>query len=276
HVWMFCRKRPLGAAGGIVLVVVVLAAIFAPLVATHDPIAQDHVKFVHPPGQEFLFGSDNLGRDVFSRIVYGARVSMHVGMLSVIGGTVIGTLLGVVSAYIRGWFDLVLQRFVDTIQGIPGLVFIMLMVLALGASLNNVTIAIGFSFLVRMIRVARATALSVQEQDYVLAAHAIGASHTHIIIRHVTPNSLTPSIVLAAALLGTAIVAEAGLSFLGLGVPPPHPSWGRALQLGARGYMELAPWLVIFPGLVLTLTVFGFNLFGDALRDTLDPRLRGR
>ncbi|MCL0044137.1 ABC transporter permease [Dehalococcoidia bacterium] len=276
HVWIFSRKRPLGAFGGLLLIILVVMSVLAPLVTPYDPLVPDEEHRLEAPSGRYLAGTDIFGRDLYSRIVYGARVSLYVGLVSVSIATLIGTLLGITSAYVGRTFDMVVQRFVDAIQGIPSLILIMAIVIALGASLFNVTIAISFGFVARMTRLSRSQALSVKEQDFVLAAQAIGASRIRIILRHVGLNSLTPSIVVGTALLGTAIVAEASLSFLGLGVPPPHPSWGRMLQAGARGYMEAAPWLVTFPGIALTLTVFGFNLFGDAMRDSLDPRLRGR
>lgn len=276
HLRRFVLRKPLGAIGGLGLLLIVAVAIFAPLIATHDHLAQDIPNRLHPPSGEFLFGTDNLGRDQFSRVVYGARVSLYVGLVSVVLGTLIGTALGITSAYFGGRLDLGLQRFIDALQGIPSLVLVMALVVALGASLNNVTLAIALSLITRTTRLARSQALSVKQADYVLAARSIGATPLRIMVRYVTFNSLTPVIVLATGFLGAAIVTEAGLSFLGLGVPPPHPSWGRMLEFGARGYQEAAPWLTIFPGVALTITVFGFNLFGDALRDTLDPRLRGR
>ena len=276
HAWTFIRSKPLGALGGISLLLFVITAFFAPFIATHDQLTQDIPNRLHAPSIQFLFGTDHLGRDQFSRVVYGARISLYVGLLSVIIGTVSGTATGIASAYAGGRFDLVVQRFIDALQGIPSLVLIMALVVALGPSLNNVTVAIAIAFFPRMTRIARSQALTVKQVDYVLAARALGASPLRVALRHVTLNSLTPIIVLATGFLGNAIVTEAGLSFLGIGVPPPHPSWGRMLQLGVRGYQEAAPWLTIFPGLALTITVFGFNLFGDALRDTLDPRLRGK
>ena len=276
HVWVFISKKPLGAIGGLALTVMVFTAVFAPIIATHDPLDQDYAHLLEAPGSEFFFGTDLLGRDQFSRIVYGARVSLYVGLLSVTLGVVIGTVIGVASAYAGGRVDLLVQRLIDALQGIPELILAMALVVALGASLNNVVIAIAIAFIPRMTRMARSQALSCKQEDYVLAARAIGATPLRIIFRHVMLNSLTGVIVLSTGALGSAIITEAGLSFLGLGVPPPHASWGRMLQFGARGYQRSSPWLTIFPGLALTVAVFGFNLFGDAMRDTLDPRLRGR
>ena len=276
HVYMFARQKPLGAIGGVAVILLVLTAIFADILATHDPLSQFLKDRLQGPSVDYFFGTDTLGRDQFSRIVHGARVSLYVGLLSVLAGSSIGTVVGVASAYFGGKVDLGVQRLIDAMSGIPGLVLTLALVVALGASLNNVTIAIAISFIPRMTRIARSQALSVKQEDYVLASRAIGASPMRIIFRHVMMNSLTGVIVLSTGGLGSAIITEAGLSFLGLGVPPPHPSWGRMLQFGARGYQEAAPWLTIFPGVALTIAVFGFNLFGDAMRDSLDPRLRGR
>ena len=276
HVWTFSRQKPLGAIGALLLIVLVLTAVFAPAIATHDPLGLDVPNRLHAPGSEFFFGTDIFGRDQFSRIVHGARVSLYVGLISVTISTTIGTMVGIVSAYLGGRFDLMVQRLVDIVSGIPSIVLTLALIQALGPSLNNVTIAIAVAFTTRTTRIARSQALAIRQEDYVLAARAIGASMKRIVLRHVTINSLTPSIVVGAGLLGSAIITEAGLSFLGLGVPPPHSSWGRMLQAGAQGYQAIAPWLTIFPGAALTVAVFGFNLFGDALRDTLDPRLRGR
>lgn len=276
NVWAFIRRKPLGALGGLSLVVIVLTAIAADVIETHDPIVQDIPHRLTAPGADYWFGSDPFGRDVYSRIIHGARISLYVGLVAVIIGAVSGTIVGISSAYFGGRYDLIIQRSVDALLAFPSLVLALALVSALGASINNVTIAISIAFAPPIARMSRASALSVKEEVYVEAARAVGASPLRVMARHVLPNSLTPVIVLSTAYLGSAIVTEAGLSFLGLGVPPPHPSWGRMLQEAARLYQDSALWLTIFPGTALTLTVFGFNLFGDALRDTLDPRLRGR
>lgn len=271
----FSRKKPVGAAGAAVLLLMVLLAVLADVVSTHDHLAQNAYDRLQPPTFQFhLFGTDSHGRDMYSRVVYGSRISMYVGLVSVTIGTLLGSIVGILSAYIGGKYDLIIQRFVDTLMGFPGFILALVLVVSLGASLNNVVIAIAATFTPRMVRLARASALSIKEEVYVLAAQSIGASTARIVFQHIFPNSLAPIFVMATAYLGAAIVIEASLSFLGLGVPPPHPSWGRMLQEGARGYLEAAPWLTIFPGLALTITVFGFSLFGDALRDALDPRLR--
>ena len=273
---LFFRRKPMGAVGAMSLIVVVLAAILAGLIAPYDPLVQDVPSRLQPPSAQHLFGTDEFGRDVFTRILFGARVSLYVGLLSVLSSSAMGTIVGVGSGYLGGKLDLAVQRVVDALMGFPALVIAILLIAALGSSLNNVVIAISIAFAPRLARIARSTALSVKENDYVLAATALGAGTLRVLVYHVIPNCLTPLIVISTGYLGSAIVAEAALSFLGLGVPPPHPSWGQMLQGAARRYTEAAPWMVVFPGVALTVAVFGFNLFGDALRDTLDPRLRGR
>ena len=276
HVGSFFRKKPLGAIGGVALMAIVLTAIAAPLIAPFSPLEADYGDRLVPPSATHLFGTDIFGRDMFSRIVFGARISLYVGLVSVLIGTVVGVIVGITTAYFGGWLDILFQRFMDALMGFPGLVLALALVVALGASLNNVVIAIAVGFAPRMGRLARSAALSIKEEDYVLASRAIGLTPLRIMWRHVLPNCFAPLLVLATGFLGGAIITEAGLSFLGLGVPPPHASWGRMLQNAVRQHLESSPWLAIFPGLALTVTVFGFNLFGDALRDVLDPRLRGR
>jgi peptide/nickel transport system permease protein len=277
----FIRKRPLGAFGAISLLGLVLVAIFANFIAGYSPVDQlsAQYRYMPPlsdgPDGRFWFGTDKYSRDLFSRVIYGSRISLYVGILSVALATVAGTLIGVYSAYAGGKIDLVIQRIVDVKIGFPSLIFTILIVAMLGQSLNNVVFAIAFSSWSRLSRIARSQAISIREMDYVTAAKALGASGPRLLFGHVLPNSLTPVIILATGSLGTAIVAEAGLSFLGLGVPPPHPAWGRLLHEAQVAQMELTPWLSIFPGLALTFAVYGFNMFGDALRDHLDPRLRG-
>ena len=274
HVGRFARTKPLGAFGGFSVIAVVLIAIFAPVIATDDPVNQNAPLRLTSPGSEFLLGSDQFGRDVFSRIIFGARISLYVGLLSVLLSLVIGTVIGVGSAYSGGIVDMLLQRVIDTMLGLPAVVLSLVLVVSLGASLNNVTLAIALAYTPRMARLARSSAITVKAEDYVLASRAIGATPLRIVARHLLPNSLTAVIILATGYLGTAIVVEASLSFLGLGVPPPHPSWGRDILNGAQNFLEIAPWLAIAPGVALTFAVMGFNLFGDALRDTFDPRLR--
>jgi peptide/nickel transport system permease protein len=275
-IWRFVQNYPLGGAGALLLLILVLVAIFAPQLATHDPLVQDIPNRLEGPGSQFWLGTDTFGRDSYSRIIYGSRISLRVGLLAVTMGTLIGTILGIMSGYLGGKFDLLIQRLVDAFMGFPSLILAMIMVVALGASLNNVTLAIGIVLIPRMVRLSRSSALSVKEEVYITASQAVGASVVRTMLRHVLPNSLAPVFVLATGYLGTAIVSEASLSFLGLGVPPPAASWGGMLEVGTRGYLETAPWLAIYPGIALSLVVFAFSFFGDALRDAFDPRLRGR
>jgi peptide/nickel transport system permease protein len=273
--WRFCRKKPLGAAGGALIVLMLVTAIFAEPLSTHDPIATDATATLARPGGQHWLGTDHLGRDIYSRIVHGTRVSLIVGVLSTVLGSVLGGLIGLVSAYYGGKTDLVTQRFLDILQGLPLLVLALVMSAALGPSIENVVIAISIPILPRAARVIRASVLSIREMQYVEAARALGLKHLRIAFRHVLPNTIGPFIVLTTAQLGSAILVEATLSFLGLGVPEPYPSWGRMLSVSAAEYAQKAPHLVLFPGIAISLAVFGSNLLGDALRDTLDPRLRG-
>ena len=271
----FARRKPLGAAGAVVILLLVVVAIAGPWMAPYDPYVQDSTQSLVRPSADHPLGTDRLGRDQLSRIIYGAQVSLYVGLLSVIMGTIFGMVIGIASAYFGGKFDLLVQRFVDTMMGFPGLVLVLIMVVALGPSLFNVTLAIAINYSDKVIRLSRSAALSIKEEDYILAARAVGVGTWRILYRHVAPNSLAPIFVLASAQLGNSIVTEAGLSFLGLGVQPPTPSWGNMLQAASTGNMEAAPWLAIFPGLALAIVTFSFAVFGDALRDVLDPRLRG-
>jgi peptide/nickel transport system permease protein len=271
----FCRKKPLGAAGGALMVIMVLTAVFAEPLSTHDPIGTDAAATLARPGADHWLGTDHLGRDIYSRIVHGTRISLIVGLLSTILGSVFGGVIGLVSAYFGGKTDLITQRVLDILQGLPLLVLALVMSAALGPSVQNVVIAISIPILPRAARVIRSSVLSIREMQYVEAARALGLPHLRIAFRHVLPNTIGPFIVLTTAQLGSAILVEATLSFLGLGVPEPYPSWGRMLSVSAAEYAQKAPHLVLFPGIAISLAVFGSNLLGDALRDTLDPRLRG-
>ncbi len=271
----FCRRKPLGAAGGALVLLMVLTAVFAGPLSTHDPIDTDAAHTLTPPSAHHWLGSDHLGRDVYSRIVHGARVSLVVGVVSTVLGSLLGGLIGLLSAYFGGKVDLISQRLLDILQGLPLLVLALVMSAALGPSLTNVIIAISIPILPRAARVIRASVLTIREMQYVEAARALGGGHLRLAFRHVMPGTIGPFIVLATAQLGSAVLVEASLSFLGLGVPEPYPSWGRMLSVSAAEYAQNAPWLVLFPGIAISLAVFGSNLLGDALRDTLDPRLRG-
>jgi peptide/nickel transport system permease protein len=271
----FCRKKPQGAAGGVIMLAILLTAVFADQLQTHDPIATDSVNTLARPGAEHWLGSDHLGRDIYSRIVHGARVSLIVGVASTLLGSILGGVIGLLSGYAGGKIDLISQRVMDILQGLPLLVLALVMSASLGPSIQNVVIAISIPIIPRAARVIRSSVLSIREMQYVEAARAVGLRHLRIAFRHILPNTIGPFIVLCTAQLGSAILVEAALSFLGLGVPEPYPSWGRMLSVSAAEYAQKAPWLVLFPGLAISLAVFGSNLLGDALRDTLDPRLRG-
>lgn len=269
------RRYPMGALGGAILLAMILTAIFAPWLAPHDP-QQTSVEMQYArPGQGLILGGDHLGRDVLSRLIYGARISLSVGLLSVGIGVTAGALLGVFSAYAGGTIDLVVQRLVDALMGFPPIILALGLMAALGASMNNVVIALVVILLPGTTRVIRSQTLSIKELDYVLAARSIDASPARIMLRHILPNVAATYIVLSTITLGFAIVVEASLSFLGVGIPPDVPTWGGMLTLGASRYINTAPWLAIFPGLAITLVVFAINLLGDSLRDVLDPKLRG-
>jgi peptide/nickel transport system permease protein len=247
-------------------------AALAGVIAPHDPLAQDIPNRLKPPGGQALFGTDNFGRDVFSRVLYGSRFSLYVAGVSVLAGTILGTLLGAASAYLGGWFDLVVQRVVDVFLGFPMLVLALVMVVALGGSANTMVIALAVALTPQVARLSRARALSVKEEPYVTAARAAGANPARVVLKHILPHSLGPVLAYATGWVGTALVAESALAYLGLGVPPPYPSWGGMLHEG-RQYLEIAPWLMIFPGAALAATVLTTALLGDALRDIMDPRL---
>ncbi len=271
----FARKKPLGAAGGVIMLAMVVTGVFAPWLHTHDPIATDAANTLARPSAEHWLGADHLGRDIYSRIVHGAWVSLIVGLGSTLLGSVLGGVIGLLSAYVGGKTDLIAQRLLDILQGLPLLVLALVMSASLGPSVRNVIIAISIPIIPRASRVIRASVLSIREMQYVEAARALGLRHLRIAFGHILPNTVGPFIVLCTAQLGSAILVEATLSFLGMGIPEPYPSWGRMLSVSAAEYAQKAPHLVLFPGIAISLAVFGSNLLGDALRDTLDPRLRG-
>jgi peptide/nickel transport system permease protein len=268
------RRQPLGAVGAALMALFVFAALFAGWIARYDPLSTSAALSLAPPSAAHWLGADFLGRDVWARIVYGARISLAVGIGSTVLGSLIGVAIGLTSGYLGGWVDLVLQRLVDILQALPLLVLALVMAAALGPSLKNTVLAIAIPLIPYVARVIRANTLALRELPFVEAAKATGMSELRIALRHVLPNTLAPLIVLATAQLGSAILTEASLSFLGLGIPEPHPSWGRMLSESAAEYVRTAPWLVIFPGIAISLAVFGTNLLGDALRDLLDPRQR--
>lgn len=271
----FIKRRPLGGISGIVILVMILVALFAPLVARYDPMVQHGGRILEWPSWEFWMGTDHLGRDIYSRVVHGTRVSITVGFVAVAIGTTGGSLIGLVSAFQGGKFDLYAQRFVDAWIAFPGLVLILVLVSMLGPSLLNVSVAIGIGTIPSTSRIVRSAVLTIKQNEYVLAAHAVGASSIRIGVRHILPNVTAPIIIISTVSLGGAILAESSLSFLGLGVPPPAPTWGGMLSREGREYMLIQPLLGIWPGLAITTVVMAFNLFGDALRDVWDPRLRG-
>lgn len=269
------RRKYTGTISAVVIVVFLFTAIFAPAIAPHDPLAVHTSVALKPPNRIFVLGTDELGRDIFSRLIYGARVSMLVGFGSVAIGTSIGIILGLTGAYFGGAYDLVSQRFIDALQAFPPLLLAMVMVTTLGPSVRNVILAIAITGIASRARVVRGTALSLMQNPYVDAARVIGCSNMRIMFRYILPNAWAPIIVISTAALGVAIIVESSLSFLGLGPPPPNPTWGSMLSGSARSYMSIAPWLALAPGVAITLIVLSFNLLGDTLRDVLDPRLRG-
>jgi len=274
HTVHLARRYPLGAIGAVIVFIFVMAAIFADVVAPHDPLQTSATHSLKAPDGSMVFGADMMGRDVLSRIIHGARISLAVGIGSMLLGGIIGVVIGLMSGYLLGWFDLITQRIIDIMQALPLLVMALVMAAALGPSLENTIIAISIPLVPQVARVVRSSTLSLREMPFVEAARAGGMSEWRVAVRHVLPNTVAPLIVLGTAQLGSAILTEASLSFLGLGVPEPYPSWGRMLSESAAEYVRTAPWLVIFPGIAISAAVFGTNLMGDALRDILDPRER--
>ena len=271
----FSRQKPLGALGGAILIVMILIAILAPVIAPHNPRKVYADDRFHPPSTTYPFGTDNLGQDVMSRLFYGARLSLTVGVLSVLIGITAGFSLGIVTAYVGGAFDLVFQRIVDAMIAFPGIILAMALLAALGASVKNVIIALVFVMIPPTVRAVRAEVLGIKEMDYVLSAKALGCSPVRIMVRHIVPNVFAIYIILATITLGFAIIIEASLSFLGIGVQPGTPTWGGMLTNAVQQHIKTAPWMALGPGIALALVVFSINWLGDALRDVLDPRLRG-
>ena len=275
RVLWFARAKPLGALGALIILLMVVAAVGAPVLAPQDYKQINPREKLQGPSAEHWFGTDQLGRDMYTRIIYGARVALGVGLAGTILSVGVGALVGLVSGYFGGKLDLVLMRIVDAIQAFPGLILAMALVAVLGYGLEKAFIAISLTLLPRPARVVRGSVLAAKGMPWVEAAHTVGASHPRIIFRHILPNVVAPIIVLASLILGIAILIEASLSFLGMGVQPPTPAWGSMLSGAGAQYFETHPRLAIFPGVAISLAVFAFNLFGDALRDVLDPRLRG-
>jgi peptide/nickel transport system permease protein len=271
--WQLLRANPLGTFGGVLIVGLIVVGVAAPLIAPY-PINQFSGVPGLGPTPAHVFGTDKFGQDIFSRVVYGARISLEVGFISVGIGTFIGMMIGITSGYLGGVVDTIVQRCVDTAIAFPQLILLLVVIRVLGPSITNVIIVVAIGIIPGVARVVRGAVLSERQNQYVEAARSVGASPVRIIVRHLTPNVLPLGIVIATTLLGTAILAEASLSFLGLGIPPPNPSWGADIS-ASRTSFPINTWAALFPGLALSLSVLGFNLLGDALRDILDPRLRG-
>jgi peptide/nickel transport system permease protein len=269
----FIREKPLGTAGAIIFLVAILVAIFAPLISPYNPNSPDIFMRLQSPSAQHLLGTDELGRDILSRILWGARISMLIGVVSTLIGTVVGATIGIISGYAGGKTDMIIQRFMDMLMAFPPLVLVLAMMAALGPSVLNVIIAITIPMMAPANRVSRSVTLSVKELQHIEAVKALGARPFRVIFRHVVPNALPSYIIVATSMLGGVILVEASLSFLGMGVPPPNPSWGRSLN-EAMNWIYSTPLLAVWPGLAITLVVFGVNVFGDALRDILDPRLK--
>ena len=275
HLVFFITKKPLGAFGAAVAILLVVTAVFAPAIANHDPYEPVVAHIYAAPLTENFFGADRLGRDVYSRLIYGARISLYVGILSSFIGCTIGMAVGVASVRFGGVTDLIVQRFIDAMIAFPTLILAIAIMAALGGSLNNVVIALSIVYIPSTARIMRAQFLAINEMDYILAGRAVGAGDWRIMWKHMIPNAFALYLVIVTFHLGGAIIAEASLSFLGVGVPIDVPSWGGMLSGAASQYVALAPWLAVFPGVAIALVVFSWNVLGDALRDVLDPRLKG-
>ena len=274
HLVFFVTRKPLGAFGAAVAISLILTALLAPVISNHDPFATS-LPIFGSPGAEHYFGTDRLGRDVFSRLVYGARISLYVGILASFIGCTIGMAVGVASVHYGGLTDLIVQRIIDAMISFPTLILAIAIMAALGSSLNNVVIALSIVYIPSTARIMRAQFLAIKEMDYILASRAVGAGGWRVMVKHMIPNAFALYLVIVTFHLGGAIIAEASLSFLGVGTPIDVPSWGGMLNGAAQSYVKTAPWVAIFPGLAIVLVVFSWNLLGDALRDVLDPRLRG-
>jgi peptide/nickel transport system permease protein len=273
--WRDVRRKPMGVLGALIICLLVTMAVFADHIARYNPNQIRALERFQAPGRTFWLGTDNFGRDMYSRVVYGARISLEIGIAAVALGTSVGALSGLISGYFGGRTDLVIQRVMDSLMAFPTLVLALAVVAALGSSLPNVILAVALTLIPVANRVVRSVALIARETSYVMAARGIGCTEWRVLFVHVLPNCSAPYVVIATANLGTAVLAEAALGFLGLGVPPPTPSWGSMLSGAAQSYLYRAPWMAIYPGIAISLAVFGFNMLGDAIRDVLDPRLRG-
>jgi peptide/nickel transport system permease protein len=269
------RRNPLGALGGALIALLVATALLAPVLAPYDPLKINSSVRLKGPSAAHLLGTDDFGRDILSRVIFGARISMLLGLGAVAISTGLATIIGIVSGYYGGRIDTVMQRCIDTLMAFPGLVVLLTIMAMLGQGLGNVVLALGIGGTAGNARIIRSAVLAVRENQYVEVARATGCKDWQIIARHILPNIAAPIMVVATLGLGVAILAESSLSFLGFGVPPPTPSWGAMLSGSGRTYMLQAPWMAVFPGIAISLAVFGFNMMGDALRDVLDPKLRG-
>ncbi len=271
----FARRKPFGAAGGLIILALLVMAVFAEWIAPYTYDQQIPGARLRPPGRDFLLGTDNVSRDIASRIVYGARVTVTVSFATVFLGNLLAAAVGITSGYFRGRYDIAVQRVVDAWQSFPYLVIILSLLAVMGPGMLNVILSLSILVAAAASRVIRSATLSVVENQYIEAARALGAGHLRIMLRHILPNVTATIVVITSIGLGGIILAESALSFLGYGVPPPHPSWGSMLSGSGRTYMYLAPWMAIWPGVAISLVVFAFNMLGDALRDVFDPRLRG-
>jgi peptide/nickel transport system permease protein len=270
----FARQRPLGAVGALIVLIMILTALLAGLIAPYNPLATDYAAMLQAPSSAHWFGTDSFGRDVLTRILYGSRIALWVGFSSSLLGATLGAILGVSSAYFGGRVDLLFQRLMDILLSFPLIVLALVVVAVLGTGIVNVILAIMVPMVPRCALVVRSSALSLRETPFVEASRALGTGHARIIFRHMLPNVMAPYLILLTAFLGQAILLEASLSFLGLGVAEPQATWGLMLRGAAVEFAERAPWMAIFPGIAISLSVFAFNLFGDSLRDALDPKLR--
>ncbi len=272
----FTRKKPLGAFGAVVLFGLIFCAAFADILTPYGPLQQNTGGALESPSIAHPAGTDQFGRDLFTRLIHGARISLTVSVFATLIATIPSTILVITSAYYKGWVDMFLQRIVDAVQAVPGLILLITIVSILGSGLFNVILALALPNAITSSRVKRAAALQISGRDYVLAARSLGAATPRIMMQYVLPNIMAPIIIVVSLGFGGYILAESTLSFLGYGIPPPAPSWGGMLASDGRRYMYVAPHMFIGPALALSVVVFGVNMFGDAMRDILDPRLRGR
>ena len=270
----FIRRSPLSAFWGCIAAAVILMALAAPLLAPYEPLKSDFRAMSKPPNERHIFGTDQIGRDVLSRVIYGSRASLTIALGAVLFGTTLGALWGLASGYFGGRFDIVSQRIIEFLQSFPDLILAMAIAMALGAGFGTVIVAIAITRIPFGGRVIRAVVMSLKELSYVEAARGLGASHLRIMARHILPQCIAPYLILATTHLGVAIIIEAALGFLGVGIPPPTPTWGNMLADSLNAGLVPPWWLVLFPGLAITITVLAFNLLGDGIRDMLDPRLR--